>query len=359
MHRPKSRLKRLMTGLLVVVLLLAGCAAAAAYYIRGELQPTSASDQEKKVEIVSGDGVKNIASKLEKEGLIRNASVFMYYLKWKNEGGRFQAGEYAMKPGIGTDEIIAVLNSGQTAKANRLTIPEGYTVTQIADKVGQHKGLEASAFVKAAEAYKPAQGEELLAGIPADAKLKHKLEGYLFPDTYDIPKDATEQKLITLMVDQLDKRLQNLPADWNDKLKASGLTFHQMMTIASLIEREVVVDEERPLVASVIYNRLKIKQPLQIDATVQYALGKQKERLLESDLKIESPYNTYKNPGLPPGPIASPSLASIKAALYPTESKYFYYVTKKDGSQGHLFGETYAQHLANIEKSKQTEKNAK
>ncbi|MFS0839812.1 endolytic transglycosylase MltG [Paenibacillus sp. 1P03SA] len=203
------------------------------------------------------------------------------------------------------------------------------------------------------------KGKRLLAGIPADAKLKHKLEGYLFPDTYDIPKDATEQKLITLMVDQLDKRLQNLPADWKDKLKASGLTFHQMMTIASLIEREVVVDEERPLVASVIYNRLKIKQPLQIDATVQYALGKQKERLLESDLKIESPYNTYKNPGLPPGPIASPSLASIKAALYPAESKYFYYVTKKDGSQGHLFGETYAQHLANIEKSKQTEKNAK
>ncbi|MVO99610.1 endolytic transglycosylase MltG [Paenibacillus lutrae] len=358
MERPKSRLKRVFAVLLILILLLAG-GAAAAYYIKGELQPVEASEQEKVFEVVPGDGIQNISAKLQQEGLIRNASIFSYYVKWKKEGGRFQAGEYSVKPGMKPDEMIALLNSGQPSKSNRLTIPEGFTIPQIADKVDEQLKLDSEAFLKAAEGYKPGSGGEILASIPADAQLKHRLEGYLFPDTYEVPKDATEAKLVDMMIGQLQTRVDSLPADWQDKLKQSGLTFHQMMTVASLIEREVVLEEERPIVASVIYNRLKIKQPLQIDATVQYALGKQKERLFESDLKIESPYNTYKNPGLPPGPIASPSLSSIKAALYPAESSYFYYVTKKDGSKGHLFGETYKKHLENIEKSKQTEKNAK
>ena len=128
------------------------------------------------------------------------------------------------------------------------------------------------------------------------------------------------------------------------------------MTVASLVEREVVVDEERPIVAGIIYNRLKEGMPLQIDATVQYLLDKQKDRLMESDLQVDSPYNTYKIKGLPPGPIASPSVKSIEAALFPKKTDYFYYVTKKDGSHEHLFAETLKQHNQNIAKSNATAK---
>jgi UPF0755 protein len=136
-------------------------------------------------------------------------------------------------------------------------------------------------------------------------------------------------------------------------LEEKKMTLHELLTIASLVEREVVIDEERALVAGVIYNRIEDGMMLQIDATVQYSLDKPKERLYEKDLLIDSPYNTYKVEGLPPGPIASPSIASITAALYPEESDYLFYVTKKDGSQSHLFAKTYEEHLKNIEKSKQ------
>ncbi|UUZ86641.1 endolytic transglycosylase MltG [Paenibacillus sp. P26] len=181
-----------------------------------------------------------------------------------------------------------------------------------------------------------------------------RLEGYLFPETYEWKKDVTPDEIVESMTQELDKKLAELPKDWQSALKQRGLTFHQPLTVASLIEREVALEEERALVSGVIYNRLKQGMPLQIDATVQYLFDKPKERLFEKDLQIESPYNTYLHPGLPPGPIASPSLASIQAALYPAGTKYLYYVTKKDGSKGHLFAETYEQHLKNIAESKKT-----
>jgi UPF0755 protein len=174
----------------------------------------------------------------------------------------------------------------------------------------------------------------------------------LFPETYELKKDSTTKDMVLRMASELDKKLAGLPTDWPEKLKQRGLTFHQLMTVASMIEREVVDDEERPLVAGVIYNRMKIGMKLQIDATVQYALDKPKDRLFEKDLLIDSPYNTYKIAGLPPGPIASPSLKSIEAALYPAESNYLFYVTKGDGTQKHVFAETYDQHLKNIADSK-------
>jgi UPF0755 protein len=232
------------------------------------------------------------------------------------------------------------------------TIPEGYTAKQIAAR------LAAKGFVNKAEfmalLQKPDQfaGDGVKSANGGGGQLV-ALEGYLFPETYSLPVDSTEQEIAQTMVTQLDKELATLPKGWDKQLAKLNLTMHELLTVASLIEREVVVDKERPIVASVIYNRLKIGQPLQIDATVQYLLSKQKERLLYADLKVDSPYNTYKRKGLPPGPIANPSLASIRAALYPASTNYYYYVTKKDGTSSHLFAETYAQHLNNIAKSKQ------
>lgn len=340
----------ILSVLLVLVLAGAGTAAYVAY----ALKPPEAKPGSVRINVSPGLGSGQIAKLLEANGLIRDAKVFRYYLVYKKEGGRFQAGEYEMTPGMELDAIIAKLNDGDTVRREtlRFTIPEGFTVMQVADKLSEQPGFDRKTFLELAESKEPFGSVKWVADIPDDPRLRHRLEGYLFPETYELKKESTAKDIVMRMVSEIDRKLADLPADWPDKLKQSGLTFHQIMTVASLIEREVVVDEERPIVASVIYNRLKTGMKLQIDATVQYVLDKPKERLFEKDLQIDSPYNTYKIAGLPPGPIASPSLKSIRAALYPAQTNYLFYVTKSDGTQSHQFAETYAQHLKNIEDSK-------
>ncbi len=352
-----TKTKKLKLTLLIVgtfLLIVIGTASGIGLYIANGLQPVEASEQEVRVSIPPGAGSVQIAKELETKRLIKNSSIFTYYLKVKKQGSRFQAGEYDMKPGLTFDEMIEKLNKGETVKEEviRITIPEGYTVDQIASKLSEQTPWNKDVFLKLADAPAGLTEDTAASGIPDNKNLKHRLEGYLFPETYEFKKGSTEEEFIERTLQQLDKKLATLPPDWKDKLKERGLSVHQMLTIASLIEREVVVDEERALVSGVIQNRLKQNMPLQIDATVQYLFDKSKERLLEKDLQIQSPYNTYLNTGLPPGPIASPSLASMKAAIYPQETKYLFYVTKKDGTKGHLFAETYEEHKKNIAESK-------
>jgi UPF0755 protein len=332
--------------------LLAGVIIGAALYVSQALMPTAATGESLFVDIPPGTDSASIAKLLESRGLVRNADIFTYYLKIRKQGDKFQAGKYEMSPGMPLEDMIGKLNNGQIVKEEtlRLTIPEGYTVQQMAEKLSNAAGIDPVAFMEAAD--DPARYKaKAIESIPDNPALKIRLEGYLFPETYEWRKDSTAQEMVGRMVVQLDKKLEQLPPDWTDVLQTKQMTMHQMMTVASLIEREVILDEERALVAGVIYNRLHKSMNLQIDATVQYMFEKQKTRLYEKDLQIESPYNTYLHSGLPPGPIASPSLASIKAALYPSETNYLFYVTKKDGSKGHLFGETYEQHLKNIAES--------
>ncbi|MWV45451.1 endolytic transglycosylase MltG [Paenibacillus sp. HJL G12] len=342
-----------MIVILVILLLGAG---GGAYYIWNGLQPVKAADKPVKFTIESGMGTSKIAGVLHQNGLIKNETVFKGYLKWKNEGSHFQAGVYEAKPGATFDELIAKLNSGEVVKEamTRITIPEGYTIEQIAKKVSEATGTAADEFLKIADH----PGNEAIAAfknVPQNGDLKHAAEGYLFPDTYEFKKGTNDSDIFHRMMEQMQSKIDSIP-DLQQKLKDRDITLHELLTIASLIEREVVVDEERPLVAGVIYNRLDKKMKLEIDATVQYALAEPKERLLYKDLKVESPYNTYLHDGLPPGPICSPSLASIEAALSPKASEYLYYVTKKDGSHEHLFAKTYQEHLKNIKKSNSTTK---
>ncbi|OCT15696.1 aminodeoxychorismate lyase [Paenibacillus pectinilyticus] len=351
----RSKLKLILLIVSIIVLLVLGTAGGIGLFIANALQPVEASDQEVRVSIPQGSSSTQIADELKNKGLIKNSSIFMYYLKYKKEGSKFQAGEYAMKPGMTFVDMIDKLNKGDVVKEDmmRITIPEGYTIEQIAAKMSEQTTWKKETFLGLVD--DPAGfKDDTTASIPDSKNLRHRLEGYIFPETYEFKKGSTEKEFIERSLDQLDKKLATLPPDWKDKLKARNLTIHQMLTIASLIEREVVVDDERALVSGVIVNRLKMNMPLQIDATVQYLFDKSKDRLLEKDLQIQSPYNTYLNTGLPPGPIASPSLASIKAAIYPEETKYVYYVTKKDGSKGHLFAETYEEHKKNIANSKKT-----
>jgi UPF0755 protein len=337
-------------------LLLLGLVLGAAAYAADGLKPTTAGEPVT-ITIPSGTGSARIAELLEENGLIRDSFIFKLYLRYKGEGQRFQAGVYQLAPGTALDEIIGKLNRGDIVKVEtiRFTIPEGYTVVQMADKLAEAGVANREAFLAVARNQGEVEPPEAWA-FPNIEDIKEPLEGYLYPETYEMKKDSTEREIIQRMLEETKRKLSTLPSDWPEKLKESGLTMHELLTVASLIEREVIVDEERPLVAGVIYHRLRIDMPLQIDATVQYALEKPKERLLYVDLELESPYNTYLHRGLPPGPIASPGLASIRAALYPQDTSYLFYVTKKDGTNTHLFAETFEEHQRNIQ---QSNKNAK
>ncbi len=339
-------------SLLGIIIVGAG---SVAYYIWNGLQPTAAGET-KRIEIAKGMSAIKVSDLLEEQGIIRNSFIFKYYLKLNDQGARFQAGQYDLNPGMEHDAIIAKLNAGDTVQAETIhfTIPEGFTVLQIADKLAEQDLIDKAKFLDLAASQTAWGDAESVRQIPDNAELHQRLEGYLFPETYEMKVGSTEEDIIKRMTSELDRKLGELSEDWTDELEAKKLTLHELLTIASLIEREVVADEERALVAGVIYNRIAEGMPLQIDATVQYLLDKPKERLMEKDLQIESPYNTYKINGLPPGPIASPSIASIEAALNPEPSEYFYYVTKKDGTQTHLFAKTYQEHLRNIDKSNET-----
>ena len=341
-----------MKKLAVTVLVLIIIAAGAVFYAWNGMKPVTSSDTPVEFTIESGMRTAQIADLLEEKGLIKDALLFKGYLKVKDEGSRFNAGIYETKPGATYDQLISMLNNGEVKPQEmiRFTIPEGYTVLQMSETISSESGLDAKEFVKLAD--KPSGWNvSIVNEIPKNEKLRHHLEGYLFPSTYEVPKDSTEQEIVQVMLNQLEKRLADIP-DWEALLKQRGLTLHELLTVASLVEREVVAEKERSLVAGVIYNRLEQDMKLEIDATVQYLLDKPKERLLYKDLEVDSPYNTYRNKGLPPGPISSPSLASIEAALKPEKSDYLFYVTKKDGTQEHLFAKTYNEHLKNIEKSK-------
>jgi UPF0755 protein len=327
-------------------------------YVWNGLRPTAASETPIRVTIDKGMRGSKVANLLEQNGLIRNSFLFSAWMKLKDEGSKFQAGVYELTPGMTRDQIVAKLNSGDivAAASVRFTIPEGFTVQQIADRLAKTANVSKDSFIRAAADPAKWTGSAWTSQIPKDAHLRYPLEGYLFPDTYEVRNGSSEADIINRMLSELDKKLDQLPEDWQTTLQERGMTVHQMLTIASLVEREVVVDKERAVVSGVIQNRLAKKMPLQIDATIQYLLNKPKENLLTEDLKVQSPYNTYLNAGLPPGPIATPSLKSIEAALYPAKTPYLYYVTKKDGSNSHLFAVTYAQHQKNIRLS---EKNAK
>lgn len=347
--------RRGRAGIWIILVVLIVIAAGIGYGWNA-MQPTAASDQVVPYTLKQGTSTATVADELAQNGLIKNALAFKVYLKMKSEGSEFKAGDYEFTPGLTYDQIITKLDNAEVVvpKTMKFTIPEGYTVTQIADKLSEAGYVDRDAFMKLVDDPSSLKLAQELK-VPTGDGILHPLEGYLFPATYDLPIESTESDIIANMLLATRTKLRSID-NLDAQLKERNLTVHQLLTEASLVEREVVVPEERAQVAGVIDNRLKQKMKLQIDATVQYALGKQKERLLYSDLKIDSPYNTYLHEGLPPGPIANPGLDAIKAALAPEASEYLYYVTKKDGTGGHLFAKTYQEHLKNIETSKSTAK---
>lgn len=330
----------------VCILLLGG----GLYYVQNQLQPPAGSGKAVEVDIPEGANASVVGQKLHDLNMIKNPTLFKWYLSYQGSSANLKAGKYYVTQGMTMEEIARVLVEGD-AKYNtvKFTIPEGLTIEQIADVlVKQNLVSDKQAFLN--EADNGTFEYPFVQAIPTNAGIKHRLEGYLFPDTYEVFQDATPHQIINTMLKQTDSLLT---PEWQDQMKKQGLTVHTALTIASLVEREAKVEKERPIISGVIQNRLKANPPmkLQIDATVQYALGKTKETLLYKDLEIESPYNTYLHDGLPPGPIASPGRDSIQAALYPAVHDFYFYVTKNDGTGEHYFAHSYEEHQKNIAKS--------
>lgn len=315
------------------ILLLLGLGAAGTW---SELRPVGPGPS-RIVAIPPGASTRQIGELLARAGVIRNPRALVVAARLRRAGGRLRHGEYALAPTQGALEIVDVLIQGR-GLLHRVTIPEGFTVRQIADALAAAGVVQRERFVELATRGGRRFARASLAELPTDS-----LEGYLFPDTYHLPRSLDEEAVIGTMLDRLDAAVD---APLRDAARARGLTFHQLLTIASMVERETRVAEERPVIAGVIYNRLARGMRLEIDATVLYALGRHKDRVTLADLAVESPYNTYRREGLPPGPIASPGLAAIAAAARPAEVPYLFYVLKPDGS--HHFSRTLAEHQAAV-----------
>lgn len=288
------------------------------------------------VRIERGMDSREIGELLESRGLVRSSTLFAVATMLEGVQGELRAGEYRLSPRMGLFGIVRAIAEGKVEYVE-FTVPEGFTLEEIAGL------LESRGLADGARFLALAKGQvDGFSVTGTGFELPRNLEGYLFPDTYKIQSGISEEAIIRAMVERFsDVAVPELSRDDIDGM-ARELGLHAIVTMASIIEEEARLPEERPLVAAVFYNRLRRGMPLQSCATVQYALGKRKERLSYDDLAVDSPYNTYLAPGLPPGPIASPGLASIRAALHPAPVDYLYFAADERG--GHVFSRTFSQH---------------
>ena len=328
-------MKKLGLFLLLVVL---ACAGAGVWFYRGVDRPFRGYDgAEQFVEIPPGAGSIAIANRLAGAGVVRDVHSFRMVLWLSGKGRRLQAGEYRFDHPMSARQVADKVARGDVY-VRPITFPEGLTARQMAAL------YESKGFGPAAEFSEAAKHGSLVSAVDPDAT---DLEGYLFPDTYKMPRHSTAAQLVARMVAGFMKTLT--PA-LLDKANARGLTIRQLVTLASIVEKETGNPEERPQVAAVYANRLKIGMALQCDPTVIYALeraGRYNGNLTRENLQFDSPYNTYRYPGLPPGPIASPGRASLAAATSPASVPYLYFVSKNDGS--HAFASTLDEHNRNVQ----------
>lgn len=321
-------------------------------YIRSALQPVDPNDRTPiQVDIPIGSSIYTIANILEKNGIVKDATIFRYYVKFKNHAD-FQAGNYTFTKAMTLAQIAEQLKTGKVVKEAKLkiTVPEGKQLTQIATIISQKTGYSTEEIM--AKLTNRSYIEELVEKYPSvltsdifNKNIRYALEGYLFPATYSFTE---EKPSLEEMIETMVAKTEEVLAKYTEDMETRGLTVHQLLTMASLIEEEATEKADREKIASVFYNRLEKGMPLQTDPTVLYALGQHKSRVYYKDLEVNSPYNTYMHKGLPPGPIANAGEASIQAALHPAETDYFYFLATPAGDV--IFTKTLDEH--NREKAK-------
>ncbi|MFS0775865.1 endolytic transglycosylase MltG [Neobacillus sp. 3P2-tot-E-2] len=349
-HQSEARIVRriVLTITIVTLLILIFIGGGGYLYIKSALEPVDKDSKvQKKVEIPIGSSVTGISQKLEASGIIKNAKVFKYYVKFKNEAG-FMAGEYELSPSMEIPEIINRLKTGKVLQqaAFQLTIPEGKQLREIAQIMAKgvnkpedevFNQLNDRTFIQTLMGKYP----DLLTTDILNPNIKYPLEGYLFPATYPFYKtNPTIEEMVVTMLDQTRKVITPYLADSSDE----EITAHQLLTMSSLIEEEATKKADRKKISSVFYNRIEQGMPLQTDPTVLYAQGKHKERVLYEDLEVDSPYNTYKHKGLPPGPIANAGKDSLDAAVNPADTKHLYFLATAGGDV--IFTNTLDEHNA-------------
>ncbi|WAH38509.1 endolytic transglycosylase MltG [Alicyclobacillus dauci] len=314
-------------------------------WYRHALKPVSSSAQTIQVEVARGETATQVADELKTKELIRSSMAFRLFYREHHGAAHIQAGKYALSPNMTPSQIIQVLTHGKVVSdAISVTIPEGYNVADIASRLEQAGVCSKSAFLNAEEHGQFKQS--FLANLSGRKGIRYRLEGFLFPDTYDFQPNESPTDVINVMLDDFQTRV--LTTSLTSQLAAKHMSLNHLITEASLVENEAEVDSERPIIASVINNRLKVGSKLQVDATVEYALGHHVSVVTDAETQgTKSPYNTYLVKGLPPGPIDSPGLKSIDAVLHPATTDYFYYVAKGDGSGEHYFSKTYTEQLHN------------
>lgn len=351
--RDASIVRKIVFGLIVIITVLIIIGAKSAYdFISSGLSPVDPeSDEIVEVEIPLGSSTSRIATILEEEGIINNELMYRLFIKVNNYAN-FQAGEYKLSPSMTLAEISELLQTGTVAKPSlyTVTIPEGRTIEEIATLFENNANIDAEEFIDLMldeeyirgliDLYPNLLSEEIL-----QDEIRYPLEGYLFAATYPIYEEVPEiDDLVKMM---LDKSNEVIAQYYSEILELEQFTVHDIITFASLVEREARNEEERKLIAGVFYNRLEEGMRLETDPTVLYAHGQHKDRVLFKDLEIESPYNTYYVYGLPIGPISNFGVSSLESVFYPTETNYKFFVAAPDGEI--YFSETFEQHrkLAN------------
>jgi UPF0755 protein len=307
-------------------------------------QPAGNPSASLDLQVDEGETAGAVVAQLERVGIVSDGQLLRTFLRYRGLDRRVQAGHYQLSGEMTVVELAQALQRASPSK-NSITVLEGWRREQIADLIDRHSLAFDGASFLAASLHPPPDSalEAELEGLPS-------LEGFLFPDTYQLQPDMQAQDLVAMMLEDFQNRVD---PELRAGFAAQGLTLTQAVTLASIIEREAVIPEERPVIASVFLNRFRMGMRLEADPTVQYALGQQadgtwwKSALTADDLKEPSPYNTYLHAGLPPAPIANPGLASLQAVAFPAETGYYYFRARCDGSGEHIFSETFEEHLQN------------
>jgi UPF0755 protein len=329
-------LKKLSVAiLLILIFLFIGAAGVYLNIVSYAQKPPNTAPVEQAVVVQSGQGFKTLSTLLYQKGVILHPVKFRLFARIKGYDKRIKAGEYMLSSVMTPEKILETMVEGKVY-LHRLTIPEGYNLKQIA------RAVENAGFASESDFLKAAADPDLVHAKGIDAQT---FEGYLFPDTYYFPRGVTPENIISAMV----KRFWSVfKPEWEEQTKTLGMTIHQVITLASIIEKETAVPDERPVISSVYHNRLKRNMRLESDPTVIYGMGDFNGNITRKDLERPTPYNTYIMKGLPPGPISNTGAKAIEAALYPADTKFLYFVSRNN--QTHHFSTNFKDHNRAVRK---------
>ncbi len=316
------------------------------FFVRGVVYTSHGPVQEPvAVTIEDGATTKSIARNLAQNGLIAHEWAFVLYMRLHDDVGVLKAGTYTIAPFLTIPDIATILVDGKGVSRDiSITFPEGWQIRQIAQRLIE-KGFDGALFEEIARNpdAELRQKFEFLASLPEGMSL----EGYLFPDTYSFLPEATARDIVEALLANFDKKFT---PEMRAHITQFDQTIHDVVTLASIIEREVHIEKERPIVSGIFYNRLRDGMTLGSDATLDYIFGESKIKHTIEDTKVDSPYNTYQNPGLPPGPIGNPGVSSLRAATYPEKTEYYFFLNNATTGQT-VFSRTYQEHLRNMDRN--------